>query len=91
MVNRFPESTVERIRSITEEQLQDVLAVLAQWEVVEGELVRVEPTENLRPQRGVREDDGVIQIGLTDEEIDDVWDRIEFFLQRLDRGTFSTF
>ena len=90
-VDRFPASTVERLRSITEQQLHDLLGVLAQWEVVEGELARVEPTENLRRQRGVREEDGVIQIGLTDEEIDDVWDRIEFFLERLDRGTFSTF
>ena len=72
-VDRFPASTVERLRSITEQQLHDLLGVLAQWEVVEGELARVEPTENLRRQRGVREEDGVIQIGLTDEEIDDVW------------------
>ena len=58
---------------------------------MDGELVRVEPSENLRERRGVRQEDGVIQIGLTDAEIDDVWDRIEAFLSRVNRGRFSTF
>ena len=88
---RFPASTVERLRNVTEEGLHEVLGVLAQWEIVDGELVRVEPSENLRERRGVRQEDGVIQIGLTDAEIDDVWDRIEAFLSRVNRGRFSTF
>ena len=90
-VDRFPASTVERLRNVTEEGLHEVLGVLAQWEIVDGELVRVEPSENLRERRGVRQEDGVIQIGLTDAEIDDVWDRIEAFLGRVNRGRFSTF
>ena len=90
-VARFPASTVERLRNVTEEGLHEVLGVLAQWEIVDGELVRVEPSENLRERRGVRQEDGVIQIGLTDAEIDDVWDRIEAFLSRVNRGRFSTF
>ncbi len=65
--------------------------MLAQWEIVNSELVRVDPTENLRPRRGVREEDGVIQIGLTEEEIDDVWNRIEDFVNDADRGRFGTF
>ena len=90
-VDRFPAATVERLRNITEEQLNDALGVVAQWEIVNSELVRVDPTENLRPRRGVREEDGVIQIGLTEEEIDDVWNRIEDFVNDADRGRFSTF
>ena len=58
---------------------------------VDSELVRVEPTENLWDQRGVREEDGIIQIGLTEDEIDDVWDRIESFLDDIDRGRYTTF
>ena len=90
-VNRFPQETVQRLRGLTEESLQETLSVLAQWEVVDDELVRVDTTENLRARRGVREEDGVIQIGLTDLEIGDVWDRIEDFLSDVERGRYTTF
>ena len=90
-VNQFPAATVERLRDITEEELDETLGVLAQWEVVDDELVRVKPTENLWDTRGVREEDGVIQIGLTEGEIDDVWDRIEDFLDDVDRGRYMAF
>lgn len=90
-VDRFPAATVERLRAITEEQIHDVLGVLAQWEIVDGEMVPAAPTENLWEERGVREEDGVIQIGLTYDEIDEIWDRVEAFLGRVDSGRFSTF
>jgi len=70
LVDRFPASTVERLRTLTEEQLHQELGVLAQWEVRDDGLVRVPPTENINRRRGVRERDGQIQIGLTDDEID---------------------
>ena len=91
LVNRFPASTVARLRGITEERLREALEVVAQYEIVDGQLVRVEPTANLWPERGVRQEDRVIQIGLTSEEIDDVWDRIEDFITAVDRGRYSTF
>ena len=91
LVDRFPASTVERLRGVTEAQLHEVLGVLAQFEVVDNELVRVESTENLRPRIGVREDDGVIQIGLTNDEIEGIWDRLEAFLFQVRRNRVSTF
>jgi hypothetical protein len=91
LVNRFPASTVERLRTLTEEQLHETLGVLAQWEVRDEELVRVSPSENIDRRRGVRERDGRIQIGLTDDEIDDTWYRLEVFLSGVDNGRYQTF
>lgn len=91
LVDRFPAATVERLRGITEEQLHETLGVMAQWEIRDEELVRVPPTENTDPRRGVRERDGIVQVGLTRDEIDDVWYRLETFLRGLDRGRYYTF
>ena len=90
-VQRFPAHTVERLRELTEEDLHRHLGVLAQWELMEGELVPVEPGENWRDSRGIRERDDGVQIGLTENEIEDVWERIEDFLYTVDRGRMELF
>ncbi|MEX1256697.1 MAG: hypothetical protein WEG36_03660 [Gemmatimonadota bacterium] len=90
-VNRFPGATVERLRGLSEARLRAELGVLAQFEIVDGELVRVGPAANLDPGDGVREEDGVVQIGLTDREISEIWNRIEAFLARVDQGRLTTF
>jgi hypothetical protein len=91
-VSRFPASTVERLRTLTEEQLHETLGVLAQWEVQGDELVRVPPTENIDRRRGVRDrNERGVQIGLTDDEIDDTWYRLEVFLRGVDNGQYQTF
>lgn len=90
-VDRIPRATVERLRAITEEDLVERLGVLAQFELRGDELVRVEPTENWDPGRGVRERDGGAQIGLDDLELRDVWGRIERLLQDVDRGRLAVF
>lgn len=91
LVDRFPQTTVERLRSLTEEQLHDALGVLAQWAVEEEQLVRAAPTDNVNPGRGVRREDGVVQVGLTRNEIDDIWYRLETFLGGVDSGQYQTF
>ena len=90
-VDRFPFRTVLGLRTLTREGLQRALGVLAQWELRGGELVRVQPTVNWRPRRGIRRRDDGVQIGLTEAEIDDVWNRIEGFLARVDRGWIEVF
>lgn len=91
-VDRFPESTVDRLRSLTERQLHDALGVLAQWEIRENdELVQVPAGDNIRPREGVRRQDNIVQIGLTQDDIDDVWYRIEVFLGAIANGQFQTF
>ena len=91
LVDRFPASTVERLRGLTEEQLHETLGVLAQWRIEDEQLVPVPPSDNINAGRGVRRDDGVVQIGLTRDEIDDIWYRLETFLGGVDRGSYQTF
>lgn len=90
-VDRFPRRTVERLMAVTEERLRSELGVLAQYERRGDQLVRVEPEENWRPSRGIREEDEGVQIGLTEREIDRVWDRIESFLDRVREGRLGVF
>lgn len=91
LVDRFPATTVARLRTLTEDQFHERLGVLAQWQIQDELLVPVEPTENIDARRGVRERDGVVQVGLTRDEIDDVWYRLETFLRGIDSGLYQTF
>lgn len=90
-VDRFPAAAVDRLRALTREELDRTLGVLAEFRLADGELVPVTPGENWRPRRGIRERDYGVQIGLTQYEIDDVWDRIRGFLRAVDRGSMETF
>lgn len=90
-VERFPRRAAERLQSLTEEDLQRALGVLAEFELQGDELVRVAPTENWQPRRGIREKDSGVQIGLTDGEIEDVWGRVRGFLMGVDRGWIQVF
>lgn len=91
LVDRFPHRTVERLRALTEEDLHEALGVLAQFELRGDQLVLVPSTANRRPGRGIHEEDGVVQIGLDEREIRDVWGRIEDFLSQVDRGRLGVF
>jgi len=91
LVDRFSESTVAHLRTLTEDQFHERLGVLAQWEIRDEELVPVPPSANIDARRGVRERDGQVQVGLTDDEIDDVWYRLETFLRGIDSGLYQTF
>ena len=89
---RLPRSTVERLRGVTEDDLRDALATIVQFRVeADGTLTRVEPTENISRNRGTRESDGVIQLGLTEREIRDIWRRLEGLLSDVDRDRYALF
>ena len=91
-VRRLPRATVERLRAITEDELRRALEVLAQYEVTaDGTLHRVAPTENLSPGRGIRQEEGIIQLGLTQREIRDTWRRLQRLLEDVDRGRYELF
>ncbi len=90
-VRRFPHHTVDRLRTITKEELQEKLGVLAQFELEGDTLVRVPPTKNLRPHYGVRQHDGEVQLGLTEGEIGDIWQRLRDFLYEVDHGRYKEF
>lgn len=90
-VDAVPAATVARLRELSEEVLRDALSVVAQFERSGGGMVPVEPGPPLDPEQGIRVRDGVIQLGLTEGEIGDVYARIQRLLRRVDRGNLATF
>ncbi|MEJ2678076.1 MAG: hypothetical protein P8174_03250 [Gemmatimonadota bacterium] len=90
-VKRLPRATVERLRAITQADL-DKLYVLAQFQVQgDGTLLRVPATAPENVNRGVTEKDGVIQFGLTRREIRGLQRRLERLLERVDAGKIEVF
>jgi hypothetical protein len=90
-VDRLPAATVERLRQITKETLTSRLGVVAQWQLRDGHYVPVTPGANLKSYRGVREKDGVVQMGLTTVEISSVWRHCRDLVEQLDDGKLKTF
>lgn len=91
LVRRFPGHTVERLRTLTYDDLRADLAVLVEFRIVDGELVRVPSGDNLGSGSGVRREGDRVQFGLTDREIQGAWRRIERFLEQVDAGRYRTF
>lgn len=85
-VPRLPADTVARLRNLSGDDLQRRLGVLAQWRLDDGRWIAEPPGENLSPQRGVRQKDGVVQLGLTRAEIEQVGRRIASLLEQVDEG-----
>jgi hypothetical protein len=90
-VRRLPHATIERLRSVTRADLDRTLGVLAEYEIIEGELVAVAPGENVRPARGVRRSGDRIQIGLTQAEINAVERRLRNLVNQVERGRITQF
>jgi hypothetical protein len=83
--------SVERLRGLEERDL-DFLLVVEQLEMDEaGVLRRVEPTAPIDPEEGASYRDGVVQLGLTEDEIEDVWERIEELLEDVEDGEIPLF
>jgi len=90
-VKRLPADTVERLRAVTEQALHERLGVLAQWQLQDGRYVPMPLGENLAPNRGVRQKDGVVQLGLKRSEVVAVWRQRERLLQEIDAGRIATY
>ena len=88
-LDRYPASAMDRLRSLTLEELQARLGVLVQLEVRDGNFTEVEPTENLNPGRGVRRDAERIQLGLTESEIRAMYRRIVRLIDWVDEGRYE--
>jgi hypothetical protein len=85
-VPSLPADTVARLRAVTLDDLQRRLGVLAQWRLVDGRCVAEQSGENLAPQRGVRQKDGLVQLGLTKSEIAQLDRRRTKLLEMVDEG-----
>lgn len=84
--------SIDRLRKLTEEDVEKLLGVVAQLELGDdGVYVNVPPGENLDDDDGVRIEGKVLQLGLTDDEIEDVWERIEDLIEDVDEGDIAVF
>ncbi len=83
--------SVERLRKIERMDL-DKLAVLTQFERDDQGVYRlVESTPPIDPDEGVSIQDGTVQLGLTTDEIDDLYVRIQDIVNWADSGSLMTF
>lgn len=85
-IERLPEKTISRLRSITREHLQETLGVVAQFSGTGDQFVATSSGANLDANRGVRFQNGIVQFGLTAKEIDQLWNRMRALLQQIDDG-----
>jgi hypothetical protein len=85
-VNRLPSDTIERLRKVTAQLLEDRLGVLAQWKLEGGRYVPVATGRNLAVNRGVRRDGDALQMGLTRSEILGVRRLLTKLLEQVDHG-----
>lgn len=90
-VDRLPRATVERLRGIQRQDLEEALGVLCQFEIRDGELIPVPNSENFGRGRGIRRRENQIQLGLTAREIAEVHARLERLIRQVDAGRFATF
>jgi hypothetical protein len=90
-VKRLPADTVARLRKLTQTDLDSRLAVIAEWKLENGHYVAVAPGANLRPRSGVRRQQGVVQMGLSNAEIGSVWSRAQKLLRMVDDGDIATY
>jgi hypothetical protein len=88
-VDKLPAKTVERLRQLTREDLERALGVIAEFEIVDGLLVPVEPTANMNQRRGLDTSKTRAQFGLNSAEINDIMRRIERLVSGVDRGRIT--
>jgi len=91
-VPAFRKESIERLRALRREELDQTLGVLAQLERNDdGVYVNVPPGRNLDAGDGVRLEAAILQFGLTDDEIEDVWERIQDLIEDVDEGDVAVF
>ncbi len=83
--------SVNRLRSIKREDLDSLLVVQELRDNGTGHYVDVEPGPPLDDDGGAIARGGVVQFGLTDDEIDDLWRRIRAVIERVDAKEIPVF
>lgn len=90
-VPALPRDSIERLRKVTRERAGG-LATVAQFRRDADGMLRPEPPgPPLDPTRGSRYRDGVLQLGLTEVEIEGVWQRRQALLERIDAQSIPLF
>jgi hypothetical protein len=83
--------SVERLRRIERADLDALLVVQELRDDGTGHYVDVEPGPPLDEDGGAVARDGIVQFGLTDEEIEDLWRRIRAVIEKVDQGDIPVF
>jgi hypothetical protein len=84
--------SIERLRALRREDLDQTLGVVAQLERNEAGVYVNRPLgPNLDAGAGVRQKQGVLQLGLTEGEIGAVWQRIQDLIEDVDDGKIAVF
>jgi hypothetical protein len=91
IVDELPRDLVARLRRITPAQLSSELGTVAELRVRDGRLEPVAPEPPFDTGAGVRRRGDRIQLGLTQDEIDGVWGRLQRLLERVDTGDIGQF
>lgn len=90
-VPALPRESIDRLRQISKRDIKK-LGVVAELHLDSDGVYRsVDPGENLGRKEGVRRRPGIIQFGLTKDEIEDVVERIEDLLEDVDDGKITLF
>jgi hypothetical protein len=85
------EETVERLRGVKAEQIER-LGVVAELHLEDDGFYRLtEAGRNLDPEEGARTAPGVVQFGLTEDEVDDVGEQIEELIEMVETGALPVF
>jgi hypothetical protein len=91
LVPALPKQKVERLRALKRSDL-DYLATVTQMKPDEsGRLHLVRPEPPWDPKRGGRRRGSEVQFGLTTDEIDDLWERMQKLLEAVDAGHLTLF
>ncbi len=83
--------TVDRLREISREELQRKLRVVAQFDIRDGVLLPAERDPQPLASPGVRRTRELLQLGLTDAEINGVHQRLQSLLRQVDSGRLEVF
>lgn len=79
-------ATIDKLRHVTKAQL-NALGVVGELALDGNGVFKVVPAGgNLDDDKGVRRKDGRVQFGLTEDEIEDLEDRIESLIKDVDKG-----
>lgn len=90
-VPALPRKSVDRLRKVQRADL-DFLMVVSQLEAdSEGILRNVDPGPPNDPNVGATLDDMTVQFGLTRNEVDAIWKRIEALIEKIDAGQIALF
>jgi hypothetical protein len=82
-------SSIEKLRKVRREDLRPLAVVSELRRDSEGLMTPTEASPALDEDDGARFEDPIFQFGLTESEIDDVWERIEDVLEDVDEGRIA--